>query len=90
MADLKQRQALQKKGQALPPSSTNQSDAPRFPIKQRTGKDSLASAIQSVGRARPNTPAEHNRIRAYIKRVAKAKGWFADIPDAWKKGNGGS
>jgi hypothetical protein len=83
MADLKQRQSLQKKGQALPPSQANQSDAPRFPIARRTGKDSLASAIASVGRAKPNTPEEHAKIRAYIKKVAKAKGWGADIPDSW-------
>jgi hypothetical protein len=87
MADLKQRQSLQKKGQALPPSQSNQSDAPRFPITQRTGKDSLASAIKAVGRARPNTPEEHAKIRRYIKKVARAKGWGKDIPDSW---NGGS
>ena len=88
MANLKERQSLQKRGQALPPSQQNQSDAPRFPIKQRTGKDSLASAIASVGRARPNTPEEHNRIRAYIKRVAAKRGWSADIPSSWKSGGG--
>ena len=86
MAGIKERQSLQKKGQALPPSQKNQSDAPRFPIKQRTGQDSLASAIRAVGRARPNTPEEHNRIRRYIKRVAQAKGWGSDIPEGWKKG----
>jgi hypothetical protein len=84
MANTEERKRLQARGQALPPSQQNQSDDPRFPIKQRTGKDSLASAIKAVGRARPNTPEEHARIRAYIKRVAKAKGWSADIPDSWK------
>ena len=72
----------------MPPSQTNQSNSPRFPIQARTGKNSLASAIKAVGRARPNTPAEHNKVRAYIKRVAKMKGWGSDIPESWnKKGN---
>jgi len=84
-AGIKLRQRLQAKGQAMPPSKTNKSNSPRFPIKQRTGQDSLASAIKAVGRARPNTPAEHNKVRAYIKRVAKAKGWGSDIPDSWGK-----
>jgi hypothetical protein len=83
VANIKERQSLQKKGQALPPSQKNESDAPRFPIKRRHGEDSLESAIKAVGRARPNTPEEHAKIRAYIKRVAKAKGWGADIPDSW-------
>lgn len=86
MAGIKERQSLQKKGQALPPSQKNVSDAPRFPIARRTGQDSLASAIKAVGRARPNTPEEHNRIRAYIKRVARKKGWGKDIPSSWKGG----
>jgi len=82
--DLEKRKRLQKQGRALPPSSQNQSDAPRFPIERRTGDNSLASAIKAVGRARPNTEEEHAKIRAYIKRVAKARGWMADIPDSWK------
>jgi hypothetical protein len=88
VAGQKLRQRLQQKGQAMPPSKSNQSDSPRFPIQARTGPNSLASAIKAVGRARPNTPAEHNKVRAYIKRVAKAKGWHSDIPDSWKKGGG--
>jgi hypothetical protein len=72
----------------MPPSKSNQSNAPRFPIQARTGPNSLASAIKAVGRAKPNTPEEHNKVRAYIKRVAKKKGWHSDIPDSWKKGGG--
>ena len=83
VANLKERQAAQKRGAALPPSKTNQSDAPRFPILRRTGEDSLASAIKAVGRAKPNTPEEHARIRRYIKKVARAKGWGSDIPENW-------
>ena len=69
----------------MPPSQTNKSNSPRFPIQARTGPNSLASAIKAVGRARPNTPAEHEKVRRYIKRVAKAKGWGKDIPDTWTK-----
>jgi len=82
--DLEKRKRLQKIGRALPPSSKNQSDTPRFPIERRTGNNSLASAIKAVGRARPNTPEEHNKIRAYIKRVARARGWASDIPSSCK------
>lgn len=84
-AGQKLRQRLQAKGQAMPPSKTNQSNSPRFPVQQRTGPNSLASAIKAVGRARPNTPAEHAKVRAYIKKVAKKKGWGSDIPDSWNK-----
>lgn len=85
MVDLNQefRKKLQARGQAMPPSAANESDSPRFPIKQRTGKDSLASAITSVGRALPNTPEEHAKVRRYIMKVAREKGWSADIPDSW-------
>jgi hypothetical protein len=73
----------------MPPSQHNKSDAPRFPIKTRSGpSNSLHAAIRAVGRARPNTPEEHAKVRAYIKRVAKKKGWHSDIPDSWKKGGG--
>lgn len=85
VAGQKLRQRLQAKGQAMPPSQKNKSNSPRFPIQARTGPNSLASAIKAVGRARPNTPAEHARVRAYIKRVAKKKGWHSDIPDSWSK-----
>jgi len=89
-AEQKLRQRLQGKGQAMPPSQTNKSNSPRFPIQARTGKNSLASAIRSVGRAKPNTPAEHAKVRAYIKRVAKKKGWHNDIPDSWNKSKAGA
>jgi hypothetical protein len=72
----------------MPPSQHNASNAPRFPIQARTGPNSLASAIKAVGRAKPNTPAEHSKVRSYIKKVAKAKGWHSDIPPTWKKGGG--
>jgi len=88
VAGQKLRQRLQAKGQAMPPSQKNQSNSPRFPIQARTGPNSLKSAIRAVGRARPNTPAEHAKVRAYIKRVAKKKGWSNDIPSSWnKRGN---
>ena len=65
MADVSQkvRQRLQKEGAAMPPSSKNQSDSPRFPIKVRGSSSnlvpgSLAAAIRAVGRAKPNTEEE--------------------------------
>ena len=78
------RQLLLKKKQAMPPSQTNQSNSPRFPIKTRTGpSNSLSAAIRAVGRAKPNTPEERAKVRRYIMGVAKAKGWSADIPSSW-------
>ena len=74
---------LKKRGQAMAPSSSNESDDPRFPITARTGPDSLSNAIAAVGRARPNTPEERAKVRRYIIGVARAKGWSADIPDTW-------
>lgn len=68
----------------MPPSAANASDAPRFPINSRTGpSNSLSAAITAVGRAKPNTPAERAKVRRYIMKVARAKGWSADIPDTW-------
>lgn len=68
----------------MPPSSSNTSDAPRYPIATRTGpSNSLEAAIKAVGRAKPNTDAEHNAVRRYIMRVAASKGWSSDIPDSW-------
>jgi hypothetical protein len=86
MVDISQkgRKNLQKKGQAMPASSKNESDAPRFPIGGRgPGPGTLAAAISAVGRARPNTPAERAKVRRYIIRVAASKGWSSDIPDNW-------
>jgi hypothetical protein len=86
MSDLSQKQLsrLRKLGQAMPPSQTNQSDSPRFPINSRSGpSNSLSAAIASVGRAKPNTDAERAKIRRYIIRVARDKGWSADIPSSW-------
>lgn len=86
MADLtaQQRRNLRKIGRAMAPSSQNQSDAPRFPIKTRHGSsNSLEAAIHAVGRARPNTDAERAKVRRYIMGVARANGWSADIPDNW-------
>src|SRR5262249_40929441 len=79
-----QRKGLQKQGRAMPPSSTNQSDSPRFPIKTRKGKsNSLEAAIKAVGRAKPNTDEERAKVRRYIMRVAGRNGWSADIPSTW-------
>lgn len=83
VATKSQREKDQAKGQAMAPSSKNKSDAPRFPIERRTGDNSLASAIKAVGRARPNTEEERAKVRRYIMRVARAKGWSADIPSNW-------
>lgn len=90
MVDLNQefRKKLQSKGQAMPPSSKNDSDSPRYPINTRGSSanpvpGSLAAAILAVGRAKPNTPEEKAKVRRYIIGVAKSKGWSDDIPDNW-------
>jgi hypothetical protein len=76
---------LQKSGHAMPPSASNESDDPRFPIKGRgPGPNTLQAAIAAVGRARPNTPEERAKVRRYIMRVAAQHGWSSDIPDTWK------
>lgn len=79
-----QLQGLRRVGQAMQPSSSNQSDNPRFPIRGRgPGPYTLQAAISAVGRARPNTPEERAKVRRYIIGVARKKGWSADIPDSW-------
>jgi hypothetical protein len=61
----------------------NSQGDPSFPIKQRTGSDSLANAIKAVGRTRPNTPEQRAKVRRYIIGVARKEGWSSDIPDSW-------
>jgi hypothetical protein len=72
----------------MPPSSKNASDSPRYPIKVRGSASnpvpgSLAAAIRAVGRAKPNTPEERAKVRRYVMKVARQKGWSDDIPDSW-------
>lgn len=68
----------------MPPSQANESDDPRFPIRGRgPGPNTLAAAIRAVGRAKPNTPEERAKVRRYIMKVARQKGWSDDIPDSW-------
>ena len=76
---------LQSKGQAMPPSSKNDSDSPRYPINTRGSSanpvpGSLAAAILAVGRAKPNTPEEKAKVRRYIIGVAGYKGWSDQYP----------
>jgi hypothetical protein len=71
---------LKAKGQAM----NNAQGDPSFPIKARTGPDSLANAILAVGRSRPNTPEHRASVRRYIIGVARDKGWSSDIPATWK------
>jgi hypothetical protein len=76
-ADAETRRAAQKKGQAMPGKKGN---PPRYPILARKGpSNSLEAAIRAVGRG----SGDHSVIRRYIMRVARAKGWSADIPDNW-------
>lgn len=82
-ATKEQREKDRAKGQAMAPSSKNKSDSPRFPIERRTGPNSLEAAIRAVGRARPNTEEERAKVRRYIMRVARQKGWSSDIPSSW-------
>jgi hypothetical protein len=71
------RRAALKRGQAMPGVKGN---PPRYPILTRKGpSNSLEAAIHAVGRG----SGDHDAIRRYIMRVAKAKGWSADIPDNW-------
>lgn len=60
------------KGQAI----KNAKGEPSFPIADR---EDLRRAIAAVGRA----GKEHNAIRAYIIRRAKAMGLTSMIPDNW-------
>jgi hypothetical protein len=83
VASKAQRERDKAKGQAMPASEKNKSDSPRFPIERRHGENSLESAIKAVGRARPNTDEERAKVRRYIMRVARSKGWSDDIPSNW-------
>lgn len=75
---------LRKSGHAMPPSSSNKSNDPRFPISSRSGpSNSLSAAIARVGSAKPNTPEERAKVRRYIIKVARQHGWSDDIPDSW-------
>lgn len=69
---------LQKQGKAMPP--TPGGDRPRFQIRNA---DDLDNAIKAVGRARPNTGPEHDKVRRYIAQRAKALGLSSKIPDTW-------
>jgi hypothetical protein len=69
---------LQKQGKAMPP--TPGGDRPRFQIRNA---DDLDNAIKAVGRARPNTGPEHDKVRRYIAQRAKALGLSSRIPDTW-------
>lgn len=67
-----QRKKLAQQGKAL---STDGSG--KFPI---TNEDDLKRAIQAIGRAKPGDRA---RIKAYIKRRARALGLTRLIPESW-------
>jgi hypothetical protein len=82
MADATQEQLRKLKAKGL--AMSNASGDPSFPIKARTGPDSLERAIKAVGRSRPNTPEHRASVRRYIMRVARQKGWSADIPSSWQ------
>lgn len=74
MADLgaQDRRSLAKQGKALPGGS----GGGRFPIRNRTD---LENAIRAVGRAK----GDHNLVRRYIIRRARALGLSNLIPDNW-------
>ena len=79
--DMATMKKYQQAGKALPPK--NPGGRPRFQINNRTD---LSNAIRAVGRARPNTPQEHEMVRRYIIRRAKALGLQSMIPDSWSAG----
>ncbi len=54
----------------------NENGDPAYPIGD---KDDLGKAVSAVGRGGP----DHDRIRAYIIRRAKALGASSEIPDNW-------
>jgi hypothetical protein len=71
------RKAALQRGQAMPSKTGG---PPRYPILARKGpSNSLQAAIHAVGRG----AGDHDAIRRYIMRVAKKRGWSADIPDNW-------
>lgn len=67
-------------GQALRASKNQASNAPKFNI---TDVDHLDRAIRAVGRTRPNTEAEHRRVRRHIIRNAARLHATSHIPDTW-------
>ena len=54
----------------------NENGDPSYPIGD---KDDLGKAVRAVGRGGP----DHDRIRAYVIRRAKALGASSEIPDNW-------
>ena len=70
--DAEQMRALLAKGHAI----KNDQGEPSYPIDDAAD---LANAIRAVGRG----GASHDRIRAYIRRRAKALGKSDAIPDSW-------
>jgi len=75
-----QLQQLHSRGHAMPPSSQNASNNPRFPV---ANANDLSNAIRAVGRARPNTDAERAKVRRYVIGRARALGLSSQIPDSW-------
>ena len=80
MAQMKKYQVA---GAALPPKKPG--GRPRFQINNRTD---LHNAIHAVGRARPNTPQEHDMVRRYIRKRARALGLESMIPATWSSSGG--
>ena len=52
----------------------------RYPIEN---EQDLRNAIRAVGRARPNTDAERNKVRRHIMKRARALGLSKLIPQSW-------
>jgi hypothetical protein len=66
---------LKSQGKAMAPAKAG--GKPRYYIRNAADLD---NAIRAVGRG----SGDHNKIRAYIIRRAKALGLSARIPDNWK------
>lgn len=76
------REAARKKGAAMPAKPGGK---PRYPTPNVAY---LKKAIRAVGRARPNTPEEHAKVRRYLIRRARALGASHLIPSSWTSSGG--
>lgn len=73
--DTATRRKLAKQGKAIP--TDKEGSGGRFPIRNEAD---LRKAIKAIGRAKPE---DRGRIKAFIKKRARALGLTSLIPDTW-------